>query len=241
MAATAEGMSARLSSLKRITFVDIVLWGMRILIVFIVVGGTYGTLTEGRYTGEQWFDNVMFGLTIGGIYALIALGYTMVYGILRLINFAHGDITMTGAFTAYFLATSLARSGYLKCPSDPVHDHDHGGRNGGLYRDCPGSGAYLLPAVSPCSDACTAYLRYWRFVFSTTLIPRYVWLIGALLSRSLMAQWEIRDLRLHHAVRAAFCNPHRPWQRWGCSTSSCSAPRWVSRCVRFPKIVMPPP
>lgn len=113
MAATAEGMSARLKSLKRITFVDIVLWGMRILIVFIVVGGTYGTLTEGRYTGEQWFDNVMFGLTIGGIYALIALGYTMVYGILRLINFAHGDITMTGAFTAYFLATSLARSGYL--------------------------------------------------------------------------------------------------------------------------------
>ena len=113
MAATAEGMSARLSSLKRITFVDIVLWAMRILIVFIVVGGTYGTLTEDRYTGEQWFDNVMFGLTIGGIYALIALGYTMVYGILRLINFAHGDITMTGAFTAYFLATALYKSGYL--------------------------------------------------------------------------------------------------------------------------------
>ena len=113
MAATAEGMSALLKSLRRITFVDIVLWGMRILIVFIVVGGTYGTLTEGRYTGEQWFDNVMFGLTIGGIYALIALGYTMVYGILRLINFAHGDITMTGAFTAYFLATSLYKSGYL--------------------------------------------------------------------------------------------------------------------------------
>jgi len=113
MAATAEGMSARFKSLKRITFVDIILWAMRILIVFVVVGGTFGTLTEGRYTGEQWFDNVMFGLTIGGVYALIALGYTMVYGILRLINFAHGDITMTGAFTAYFLANSMGRSGYL--------------------------------------------------------------------------------------------------------------------------------
>ena len=55
----------------------------------------------------------MFGLTIGGVYALIALGYTMVYGVLRLINFAHGDITMTGAFSAYFLARSLDRSGFL--------------------------------------------------------------------------------------------------------------------------------
>ena len=55
----------------------------------------------------------MFGLTIGGVYALIALGYTMVYGILRLINFAHGDIAMTGAFSAYFLARSFDRSGFL--------------------------------------------------------------------------------------------------------------------------------
>ena len=55
----------------------------------------------------------MFGLTIGGVYALIALGYTMVYGILRLINFAHGDITMAGAFSAYFLASSLDRAGTL--------------------------------------------------------------------------------------------------------------------------------
>ena len=78
-----------------------------------MVGGTIGTLVKGRYSAEQWFDFFMFGLTIGGVYALIALGYTMVYGILRLINFAHGDITMTGAFTAYFLARSLDRSGFL--------------------------------------------------------------------------------------------------------------------------------
>ncbi len=79
----------------------------------VVVGGTIGTLIKGRYTIEQWFDFVMFGLTIGGIYALIALGYTMVYGILRLINFAHGDITMTGAFSAFFLARHLDRTGFL--------------------------------------------------------------------------------------------------------------------------------
>lgn len=43
------------------------------------------------------------GLQLGAVYALIALGYTMVYGVLRLINFAHGDIFMFGAFVAYFL------------------------------------------------------------------------------------------------------------------------------------------
>src|SRR5688572_13679787 len=44
------------------------------------------------------------GLALGSIYALIALGYTMVYGVLRFINFAHGDVFMLGAFSGYFLA-----------------------------------------------------------------------------------------------------------------------------------------
>ena len=47
------------------------------------------------------------GLSLGAIYALIALGYTMVYGVLRLINFAHGDVYMLGAFAGYFLANAL--------------------------------------------------------------------------------------------------------------------------------------
>lgn len=46
-------------------------------------------------------------LQLGSIYALIALGYTMVYGVLRLINFAHGDVFMVGAYAALFLAVSL--------------------------------------------------------------------------------------------------------------------------------------
>jgi branched-chain amino acid transport system permease protein len=60
----------------------------------------------------------MFGLTIGSVYALIALGYTMVYGVLRLINFAHGDFMMSGAFAGYFLASYLDRTGFLN--SHPV-------------------------------------------------------------------------------------------------------------------------
>ena len=108
-----QGAAARPKRSFRITYVDVILWSLRIGVLVVVVGGTIGTLIKGRYTIEQWFDFVMFGLTIGGIYALIALGYTMVYGILRLINFAHGDITMTGAFSAFFLARHLDRTGFL--------------------------------------------------------------------------------------------------------------------------------
>jgi len=53
------------------------------------------------------------GLQLGAVYALIALGYTMVYGILRLINFAHGDIFMLGAFVAYFLIAKFGIPIYL--------------------------------------------------------------------------------------------------------------------------------
>src|SRR3954453_19057775 len=52
-------------------------------------------------------------LTIGGIYALIALGYTMVYGIIELINFAHGEIFMVGSFVSWFLLTTLGFTGAI--------------------------------------------------------------------------------------------------------------------------------
>lgn len=51
---------------------------------------------------ENILQQIINGISLGSIYALIALGYTMVYGILRLINFAHGDIYMVGAFLGYF-------------------------------------------------------------------------------------------------------------------------------------------
>jgi branched-chain amino acid transport system permease protein len=104
--------------MARFNAVDIVLWALRIGVVAVVVVGTMATLMTNRYTPAQWFDFVMFGLTIGSIYAQIALGYTMVYGVLRLINFAHGDIVMTGAFAGYFVADPLQRSGFLE--SSPV-------------------------------------------------------------------------------------------------------------------------
>ncbi|MGE4283144.1 MAG: branched-chain amino acid ABC transporter permease [Clostridia bacterium] len=61
---------------------------------------------------EQLLQQVINGISLGSIYALIALGYTMVYGIIKLINFAHGDIYMIGAYVGYFCMTFL-KLGFL--------------------------------------------------------------------------------------------------------------------------------
>jgi branched-chain amino acid transport system permease protein len=55
----------------------------------------------------EFLQHLVNGISVGTIYALIALGYTMVYGVLKLINFAHGDVYMVGAFTGYYLARAL--------------------------------------------------------------------------------------------------------------------------------------
>ena len=59
---------------------------------------------------QQLVQQLINGVSLGSIYALIALGYTMVYGIIKLINFAHGDIYMVGAYVAFFATTTLKLS-----------------------------------------------------------------------------------------------------------------------------------
>ena len=60
---------------------------------------------------EQFLQQLINGLAIGGIYALVALGYTMVYGVLKLINFAHGDLFTIGAYLGMTLFVSLGLAG----------------------------------------------------------------------------------------------------------------------------------
>ncbi|MSU68838.1 MAG: branched-chain amino acid ABC transporter permease, partial [Opitutaceae bacterium] len=52
---------------------------------------------------SEFLQQLLNGLSLGAIYALIALGYTMVYGVLRFINFAHSDVFMVGAFIGHYL------------------------------------------------------------------------------------------------------------------------------------------
>src|SRR5437660_2366463 len=59
-------------------------------------------------TSTEFFQQLINGLSLGAFYALIALGYTMVYGVLRFINFAHGDVFMLGAFSGLYLTRALS-------------------------------------------------------------------------------------------------------------------------------------
>ena len=66
----------------------------RLYLVFIV---------QHQYGPETWTRLLISGLIIGGVYSLIAIGYTLVYGVLLMINFAHGEVMMIGAFTGFFV------------------------------------------------------------------------------------------------------------------------------------------
>jgi len=60
---------------------------------------------------DIFIQQLINGLTLGAVYAVVALGYTMVYGIIQLINFAHGDVVMVGAMVAFSVIVALAPSG----------------------------------------------------------------------------------------------------------------------------------
>ncbi len=103
--------------IKDTDWISVALWILRALIIILVVYGTINKLFFGagtQYTRSDWIDFLGSGLSQGSLYALIALGYTMVYGILFMINFAHGEFFMAGGMTStVFLASALAASGFM--------------------------------------------------------------------------------------------------------------------------------
>lgn len=104
--------------IKRINWPDVFMWLVGAALLFLIIIGTFLTIESGKYTASQWFDLAVFGLAQGSVYALIALGYTLVYGILRMINFAHSEIFMSGAYMGYFVATSMQGAGFMQ--SNPL-------------------------------------------------------------------------------------------------------------------------
>lgn len=98
---------------NRLDITDVFMWLVGGTIMTLVVIGTISTLRAGQYSVRHYLDFIVFGVAQGSVYALIALGYTLVYGILRMINFAHSEVFMGGAFTGFFVADVLSRSGFL--------------------------------------------------------------------------------------------------------------------------------
>ncbi len=112
----AAGSGRSLGRLERLPLRRIVLVALTIAIVLVVGGGIAKTLTlppGERLNWSFWANLSVIGIALGAVYALIALGYTLVYGILRMINFAHGEVFMAGAFVSYFFASAYERSGFL--------------------------------------------------------------------------------------------------------------------------------
>ncbi len=91
-------------------FLRVIVWA---IYAALAVGIIYGIIALIRMNGPIFFiQAVIDGIRLGFVYALIALGYTMVYGIVRLINFAHGDVFMVGSFASFYAITQY-RWGFI--------------------------------------------------------------------------------------------------------------------------------
>jgi hypothetical protein len=117
---------------------------------------------------EILLQQIINGLVLGSMYALVALGYTMVYGIINLINFAHGEVLMVGALTSWtiigLMQDSHARHAGLGHPDHGHADRLRGGRRaqlrdreGGLpaaaQQPAPGAADHGHRHVDPAADA----------------------------------------------------------------------------------------
>jgi branched-chain amino acid transport system permease protein len=95
-------------------YIGLILWVFRAVILILVGWGTIAAIIDNPYSTRQWTDFLIFGIAQGSMYALIAIGYTLVYGVLFMINFAHGEFFMSGVMTATMLvAIPMANSGFL--------------------------------------------------------------------------------------------------------------------------------
>jgi branched-chain amino acid transport system permease protein len=96
---------------------DRLLLGLQIAAILLIayLAWTAGTnIANGEYTAERFLNQLITGTAQGSIYALIALGYTLVYGILFMINFAHGEVFMAGAYAGFFVIYSFDQLGFLE-------------------------------------------------------------------------------------------------------------------------------
>jgi len=85
--------------------------GLMLILVLVIVASN--NVLTGEYQVDTFVRQLIFGLAQGSIYALIALGYTLVYGILFMINFAHGEVFMAGAYIGFFAINAMSETGFL--------------------------------------------------------------------------------------------------------------------------------
>ena len=99
----------------KFSWTDSFLWAIRVMAIFIIVWGFVGAIALGvegnGLSADAWKQLIISGLAQGSMYGLLALGYSMVYGVLGFINFAHGEVFMVGAIVGFFAANALFDAG----------------------------------------------------------------------------------------------------------------------------------
>ncbi len=114
MIGVAEGRKGIRRRLQDIDYIGVILWLFRAVIIVLILWGSIAAIIDNPYSTRQWLDFLVFGIAQGSMYALIAIGYTLVYGVLFMINFAHGEFFMSGVMTAtIFVAVPMSESGFL--------------------------------------------------------------------------------------------------------------------------------
>jgi branched-chain amino acid transport system permease protein len=91
------------------TFLYLAGGGLLVFVAFIALRN----IITGQYTADSFVQGLILGIAQGSIYALIALGYTLVYGVLQMINFAHSEVFMSGAYLGFFAINAFDQAGWL--------------------------------------------------------------------------------------------------------------------------------
>ena len=92
------------------------IWLMGAVILVLVAWRVWTVGIAEGYPASFWATQVINGLVLGGVYALVALGYTLIYGILFMINFAHGEVMMLGGVTGFFALQFFTYLGWIDGP-----------------------------------------------------------------------------------------------------------------------------
>ena len=75
---------------------------------------------------SSFISYLISGISLGSVYAIIALGYTMVYGIAKMLNFAHGDVIMVGSYVVYVAVSGMGLNPIFSHPAVHYHLYTHG-------------------------------------------------------------------------------------------------------------------